>query len=290
MKNNQLDKKGILWFLVITFGLTYAIEGVLILSGFRVTVMPAITGQLVIAGVMWVPALAAFITIKFITREGFSIACIRFGSWKPYLATALIIPVCYVIIFGLTWLLGFGQPDWTLQQFQSMIADAAGQPLPSMPSPAVVLPAMFLGTLFVSPIVNGLWAYGEELGWRGYLLPKLMPLGKPKAYLILGVVWGLWHMPIILIGFNYPGYPLLGVLMMIGLMTSLGFYINELTLRHNSSILAGWVHGLFNSQRLGVWALLFPSLNPLLGGAVGVISILMWALLGLWESRKPVSS
>ena len=289
MKNNHLDKKGISWFLVITFGLTYAIEGVLILSGFRVTVMPAITGQLVIAGVMWVPALAAFITIKFITREGFGIARIRFGSWKPYLATALIVPMCYIIIFGLTWLLGLGQPDWTLQQFQAMIVEAAGQPIADMPSPAIILPAMFLGTSIVSPIINGLWAYGEELGWRGYLLPKLMPLGKLKAYLILGVIWGLWHMPIILIGFNYPGYPLLGILMMIGLMTSLGFYINELTLRHNSSILAGWVHGLFNSQRLGVWALLFPSLNPLLGGSVGVISILVWALMGLWESRKPVS-
>jgi hypothetical protein len=44
-----------------------------------------------------------------------------------------------------------------------------------------------------------------------------MPLGKWKAYLIVGVIWGLWHAPLIAIGFNYPGMPVLGILMMIPL-------------------------------------------------------------------------
>lgn len=53
---------------------------------------------------------------------------------------------------------------------------------------------------------------------------------------------------------------------MSGLTTALGIYIGELNLRHRSSILAGWMHGVFNSQCYGIWRLLFSDVNPLLGG------------------------
>jgi membrane protease YdiL (CAAX protease family) len=76
----------------------------------------------------------------------------------------------------------------------------------------------------MGPAVNGLFAFGEELGWRGYLLPKLMPLGKWKAYVLVGIIWGLWHGPLVLAGFNYPAFPVLGVLGMIGMTTTFGFY------------------------------------------------------------------
>ena len=131
----MIDRKGIFSFLAITFILTYTIEGVLILSGFRITGIPPIYGQFIIAGVMWVPALATFLTIKFITHEGFAITNLRLGSWKPYLATWIIIPVCFFIIYALTWLLSLGEPDWQL---------------------------------------------GE-----------LISIGKTRAYIMLGIIWGL---------------------------------------------------------------------------------------------------
>ena len=155
-----------------------------------------------------------------------------------------------------------------------------------MPSSALVLPVLFVMTLVIAPFVNGLFGFGEELGWRGYLLPKLMVLGKLKAYLLLGIVWGLWHLPLILIGFTYPGQPILGTLAFIALTITFGIYINELTLSHRSSILAGWVHGVFNSQKLGIWALIFPITNPLLGGFAGIVGIMVWLSLGLWEMRR----
>jgi hypothetical protein len=127
-----------------------------------------------------------------------------------------------------------------------------------------------------------LFAFGEEWGWRGFLLPRLMPLGKLKAYLILGVIWGLWHAPMIAIGFNYPGQPIAGIFMMIGLTTALGIFINELTLRYKSAILAGWAHGVFNSQAYGIWrVILFPMVNPLIGGISGLMGILLMTIFGL---------
>ena len=57
MEETKLDRKGIFSFLSITFAVTCAIEGGLILSGFRMTQLPAGYGQLIIAAVMWVPAI-----------------------------------------------------------------------------------------------------------------------------------------------------------------------------------------------------------------------------------------
>lgn len=84
----------------------------------------------------------------------------------------------------------------------------------------------------------------------------------------------------------YPGYPIIGMLLFIMLTTGLGMYLNELTLRYRSSILAGWAHGVFNTQRLGVWVLLFPHTNPLIGGFSGILGIGIWFALGLWETRR----
>ena len=63
-------------------------------------------------------------------------------------------------------------------------------------------------------------------------------------------------------------------------------YLNELTLRHQSSILAGWVHGVFNTQKLGVWFLLFPQVSPYLGGYAGLTGLLVWFGLAVREMRK----
>jgi membrane protease YdiL (CAAX protease family) len=284
MPKNKIDKKGLFSFLAIAFFITYAIEGALILAEFRISQVPQMYGQYLIAAVMWVPAIATVITVKFITREGFAITRLHFGSWKPYLASGLIVPLCFAVIYGISWMLKLGHPDWHMKYFfEVMMPPEASGTFSSMPSPLLILPAIFIGSVLLVPFFNAILGLGEELGWRGYLLPKLLPLGKTKAYIIIGVVWGLWHLPLILIGFTYPGQPLLGVLLFILLTTAFGIYLNELTLHYNSSILAGWVHGVFNSQKLGMWAILFPTMNPIVGGYAGVAGIAVWLALGLLE-------
>jgi hypothetical protein len=281
-----VDRRGLLSFLLITFAITYAIEGALILGGFRIVRGERALGQYVILAVMWVPALATVLTVRFVTREGFGIANVRVGSWRPYVAVGLIIPCCFVLIYALTWMLGLGQPDWSLHDFQRLVAGGSSAKVPPMPSPAVILPGLYAATLLFAPFVNGLFGFGEELGWRGYLLPKLLPLGRRWAHVLVGIIWGLWHLPLVLVGFAYPGHPILGTVLFVILTIAFGTYLDELTLKHRSSVLAGWGHGVFNSQKLGVWPMLFPDVDPLFGGYAGAVGLAIWIALGARESRR----
>ena len=276
------NRKGIISFLLITFGITCLLEGILILSGFRVTLIPAAIGQFTVLIAMWVPALATLITTRFITHEKINTTLFSFGpSWKPYLVTALVIPLTFIITYLLTWALGLGQPDWQLNSFFNLMA-STGVEMSSAPSPNLMLTLIFIVSLTVAPVINSIAGFGEEWGWRGYLLPRLMPFGKWKAYLLVGVIWGLWHAPLVAIGFNYPGYPVLGILLMVLLTTAISIYMNELTLRYKSAILAGWIHGVFNSQAYGIWRmLLFPNTNPALGGITGLVGVAVLFIAGL---------
>lgn len=275
----DMDRKGITAYLLITFGITYAVEGLMILSGFRADKTSA--GQYIIMLVMWVPAVAAIITTRWVTHEPLKESTwLRFGSWKPYLVTMLLFPLLFPTIYLLTWLLGLGAPDWQLKTFMQMVA-SSGADMTNAPSPSLIIGIGLIASAVAAPWFNSLLAFGEEWGWRGFLLPRLMPLGKLKAYLLLGVIWGLWHAPLILVGFNYPGTPALGILWMCMFTTALSIFINEMTLQYRSSVLAGWIHGVFNSQAYGIWRQLFPQTPPLWGGFSGLVGIFLYTLLGL---------
>lgn len=288
----MVDRKGILWFLLLTFGITFVYEGILVSCGLNMTFAgpfakepTALYLPLLIGMAMWIPAVSTVIVVKFIAKEGFAGTNIRIGPIRPYVVSGLTVPACFTVIYGLTWLAGLAEPDWSFKQLRSSF-EGIGTDTSSVPPVFVLAPMIFISSLILGPFINGVFGFGEELGWRGYLLPKLIVLGKPKAYLILGVTWGLWHAPLILAGFNYPGYPILGVLAMCGMTTALGIYINEMTLQSRSTILAGWIHGAFNGQAYGIWRILFPDANPLLGGFTGLTGIAVWAAVGFWVTSR----
>lgn len=272
------DKKGIRAFLLITFVMTYGIHFFMYIVG----ISPILQGfgQYAVAAVMWVPAVAALITIKWVTREPLNSLNIRFADWRPYLFTLFIIPACFLAIYLLTYFLGLGKPDWNMSLLNNLYTKQ-GLQAPEISDVKTVWIFLYLATFLLAPIINSVFGFGEELGWRGYLLPKLMPLGKWKAYSLLAIIWAAWHFPMVWVGFMYPGFPLAGMLFFILLTFSLGIYMNELTLKFQSSLLPGFIHGVFNSQRLGVWTLLFPQVNPVLGGFSGITGIVVWAILGI---------
>ena len=89
---------------------------------------------------------------------------------------------------------------------------------------------------------------GEELGWRGFLLPKLLPIGQWKAILVSGLIWGFWHAPVIAQGHNFPRHPYWGILVMMFACMLLGGII--LALSQDTQPM-GCRAGAWIGQRLG---------------------------------------
>jgi len=148
--------------------------------------------------------------------------------------------------------------------------------------------------IFISPLLNALPTFGEEFGWRGYLLPKLMPLGGRKASLVSGVIWGIWHWPAILMGHNYGlnyfGAPFLGPLAMVWFTIVIGVLFSWVTIKSESVWPAVIGHGALNG--IAALSILFikGSPNPLLGPApTGIIGGAGFFLIALIIFLHPKS-
>lgn len=95
-------------------------------------------------------------------------------------------------------------------------------------------------------------AFGEEFGWRAYMMPKLIKLvGKPWAILIGGIIWGLWHAPLTVSGHNYgveyAGFPYLGIVAMCVMCTLENAFLTLITERTKTVYPAAIAHGINNS-------------------------------------------
>lgn len=260
----------------------------MLLNGFSFIGVPPILAQYLVAGLMWAPALGAVLVRKFVLRESLRAedARLHVGPLRPYLWILLAMPVGFAVVYALTLFLRLGTLDLSLQSLLQMMESASGTAV-ALPLPASqFILVLFVLSSLISPFFNSLFAFGEEYGWRGFLLPHLLPLGRWPTHLISGIIWGLWHAPLILMGFNYPGFPGWGILWMCGLTILLGIIENELTLRYNSTILAAFVHGAFNSQAYGIWRIIVPDALPLLGGMTGVVGLAVLALVALWATKS----
>ncbi len=104
-----------------------------------------------------------------------------------------------------------------------------------------------IGSLLIAPGINALFVFGEEWGWRGFLLPKLKPLGQWPALLLTGFLWGLWYSPVILLGYDYPLHPKLGILLIIIFCVIFGVLLGWLRLATGSIWPSAIGHGALNA-------------------------------------------
>jgi membrane protease YdiL (CAAX protease family) len=104
-------------------------------------------------------------------------------------------------------------------------------------------------TALVFSIVTGALTFGEELGWRGFLQKKLIAKrGQFWGIVILGLIWGFWHFPLIVGRYNYPETPKLGAFFLFPLTTVFAsFFLAWLTLKANSFWPAVVAHGSVNA-------------------------------------------
>jgi len=282
--SNSVTAKSVIIYLSLVLGLTWAVEIALISGGMRFDDMTQLTDPAKwLLALMMIPGASALFVTRFV--EGHSLGemkdalNLRFGgNARPYMAAMLLIPAVFAAIYGFSWTLG-------LTEYAPRIPGMTGQSADQVDVNSLLILALPM-SIIAGPFINLAFGLGEEIGWRGFLLPRLMGLGKHKAYILLGLIWGLWHAPLVYAGFNYPGHALAGIGMMCLLSIAFGYFINEMTLHYRSTILAGFIHGAFNAQGFGIWLFLFPDANPLLGSPSGIIGVAYWLMVGMITAGK----
>lgn len=152
----------------------------------------------------------------------------------------------------------------------------------SLPAWLMVVSTLFSG-LLAGVSINALVAFGEEYGWRNYLVNALREKKFWLAALFIGVVWGIWHFPLILMGHNYPNEPYWGVLLMVVMCILLGVIELYFVLKAKSMIVAAVIHGTFNALS-GMTIYFTLGGNDFLNGMTGLSGFIVEALtvIGIW--------
>ena len=269
-------------FVVIAFGLAWLIALPLWLSG-RGLATPGAT--FLIAGMMYAPAAAALIVAFFIQRPRPRPLPEYLGLW-PLRPLKRVIGMTLVGVFGSMLLViagvfisaAFGLVHLDLVHFSGfqrvLEVSSHGRPIPV---PVGLLVLIQLLSLPFGALFNAFATIGEELGWRGWLLPSLRPLGTWPALVITGAVWGLWHSPVILLGYNFAQPNAFGVLMMVGGCVFLGILFGWLRLRSGSLWPSVFAHAGFNAAGgfLALVAAAGTTASPVLVGPLGLVP---WAV------------
>lgn len=247
------NARRILCFVLIAFGLGWLVALPLWLGdGLNDDRLVLVAGAM-----MFTPAIAALVMVFLMERPRGKAAVLGLWPLKPakrfwgFMALGLVVPVVLVLqALPVGALLGVYPADFQgFSGFRQLVeAQLATAGLKELPLPIETLVALQFVNVLAGAVINLVPALGEELGWRGWLLPKLMVYGPVRAILVSGVLWGLWHAPLILLGYNYPLAPgWLGLVMMIGMCIVVGAIFGWLRLRSNSVWPAALAHGTFNA-------------------------------------------
>jgi membrane protease YdiL (CAAX protease family) len=266
--------KGVISFLLLAFGIAWISWEIPL----RLGVSPqSPLFQLVALPGGFAPAIGAFIVRRWITHEGFADAGLRpnLRKWRYYLVAWLLPLVVAPCIVILAIVLGVGQPDFTLKRALTALAPGNADSLPTIPAYlwAVIPVQLLITALIATPI---LW--GEEFGWRGYLQLRLLKQHPLLAALATGVIWGMWHLPLNIRGYNFPDHPLIGLAVFPVSTTLISIIFGWLRQRTGSVWAASLAHAATNAVGSSLTVSLF------MGGPsmiwVGYLGILSWIPLG----------
>jgi membrane protease YdiL (CAAX protease family) len=291
--NSTIDRKRIFIFVAIAYGISIALGLALYFNGGVVVSSPYDYTQLayvLMIGFMFAPAVANIAT-RLITREGWSNTLLRPNfrrGWRFYLA-AWFLPVLATILGGLIYFLLFRS------RFDPSMT--------SLRETGAIPKDMNAGMFFISqvgillavgaPLNVLLGCFGEEFGWRAYLLPKLMPLGSRRAVLLVGVIHAVWHYPFIFqgwqYGFGYWGAPVVGALVFVVFVVYTSVFLSWVTLRSGSVWPAALGHATINAsvQLMTLFVVGDPDwlIGPLPIGIVGGLGCTLLALLIFFSPR-----
>ncbi|MGE5379432.1 MAG: CPBP family intramembrane glutamic endopeptidase [Methylocystaceae bacterium] len=279
-------------YLALAFIFSWSLAALFYLAGGRLNSPYA--GPILIF-YMFGPFLAAIITQKLmVKKEIVAPLAISFKLNKWFWLAWLLPPVLAFTTLGITLLfpgVSFSSDmAGMFARYQSLMSPEQYQQMQQQINHLPVHPIWLILAqgLIAGATVNALAAFGEELGWRGFLYSELKSIGFWRSSFIIGLVWGIWHAPLIIQGYNYPQHPLLGVLMMTIWCMLLSPVFSFIRLKTQSVIGASLFHGTLNGT-VSLALVLIRGGNDLTTGLLGLPGFITLAVVNLgiyWYQYK----
>ena len=264
----EANRRGVIAFLVLVFGIAWIAWGIPLLMRAGLE-SPLFKVAIIVAA--FAPAVACFIVRKWVTREGFADGGLRLdlGRW-PFYVLALLVPLAVAVgTILVAPAVGAGSAD-SARALASLLPPAS-QASNNVTAWVAVIMVLLGASVLFTPI---LW--GEEFGWRGYLQLRLFP-GRPLlAAGATGLIWGIWHYPLLLGGTELPLHPVL-VLILFPLGTILySIFFGWLRTQSGSIWAPSLAHSAVDNMRSPLVAALFAAQADKLG-----LALIGLALFGL---------
>lgn len=234
---------------------------------------------------MFVPLMAALVVQRIIYRQpvarplGISF---RLNWW--WLLAWLVMPVLTVATLGVSLLFpGVSYDPHMTAMLERMRSVMTPEQYRQAVEQVRILPLLWMvlgGGMLAGITVNAVAGFGEEAGWRGLLQRELGHLGFWRSSFVIGAVWGIWHFPLILKGWNYPDHPVLGVAMMTAWTILLAPLFSFVRLRTGSVIGAAILHGTLNGVA-GAAIMLVRGGSDLTVGMTGLAGFVVLAFVNI---------
>jgi len=207
-------------------------------------------------------------------KDDYARAGLAGGKLRYWILGGLMLIGIYSLQIGLEWVTGLGEPvDSSAIQAQTGLVGIA------------FWITILLQTLLLNPLMGLVMAFGEEYGWRGYLQTELFKLGRLRGVLLLGVIWGLWHAPAIMMGHNTPGYPIAGVFLMTIYCVLVGVILSHFQIKSGSVWVAAFMHAVNNGYGGFLTGLVVKPGDPVFSFfslgiyALPIMAVFVWLLL-----------
>ena len=199
------------------------------------------------------------------------------GSWFIAWTLPIVIVLITILVNSLMPNVEFNK-DLSSLVPMDQVTEEQKEMVAKMMNPTFLIVTTIISGLFAGATINALFAFGEEYGWRNYLVDALREKKFVFASVFIGIVWGLWHFPLILLGHNYPQHSVAGVFMMVIFCVLASFVELYFVLKAKSVYPAAIFHGTINAIA-GLNVLLIKGGNDLLNGVTGLSGFIVISIV-----------
>jgi membrane protease YdiL (CAAX protease family) len=271
-------------FIALTFLFSWLLAAGFYAVGGRLGT-PAASLMLVLYGFM--PMTAAIVVQKIIYREALKGPLgISFRPNRWFLVAWLLPTLIALATMGVSLLLpGVEYSPGMERLFEMLESSRTSAQVALTRDQLAALPFHPFWLVLVWGLISGatidaILAFGEELGWRGLLQRELGFLGFWRSSALIGLIWGIWHAPIIIQGYNYPQHPQAGVLAMVAFTLLFSPIFSYVRLKAKSVIATAIMHGSLNYAAF-LAIMMIKGGNDLLVGVTGLAGFIVLAIVNV---------